>query len=539
MLTLRDEARSPYVLKSKCKIPNKVVRLHTGMLRSLATQHGCEFVKTQGSLVQLRNVGPRTCPIGGEINVTDNAFFLVCNRGGTIRYGCHNAECQGQTKVIHQFHSESAYEHYEDYAKILQMDAPTRADIESYLKSTVRLVERVHDPFYVTYSRNALASFDYRIQHTVVNQSKNLFKGSTALTIFEDGKPLRFANVLQSLQESRQIRTYRDAVWVPYNARHPQAATPSKLNLFTGFALESVPKSDIEFPKTRIYDLLSRLCGNKRAYLEYLLNFIATKLQRPQVKHPIALCFINSKEGSGKGSFGKFLELLFASDCNTYVSFNDLEAFKNSFNSVQAKAQWICLEEVSCRNGGLRSYNGFLKDKISSTVLLMEPKGKERVQVPWYGNVIIFSNEFNVMSCSRNDRRLVFFSSDSSKANDKSYFTRVYEELADLRVLKSAFDWFTNRDVSGFDYRAIPYSRIKEKLVRCSERNADKFHRYFLKQQHGDTHRLTGTDVYDAYRDYCSSYGISKVKNRHNVISTMELHLDFIQKTPNREDNIY
>ena len=126
-----------------------------------------------------------------------------------------------------------------------------------------------------------------------------------------------------------------------------------------------------------------------------------------------------------------------------------------------------------------------------------------RVQIPWYANMMIFSNDFNVMSCSRNDRRLVFFTSDNSKANSKEYFTQIYQELADLKVMRAAFDFFSNYDTSDFNYREIPYSDIKQKLVRCSERKADKFHRHLMRTVGArERHTLKEGELYEIYRDY-------------------------------------
>ena len=541
MLTISDEAKSPFTMKSKCKIPRNTVNLHKTIWSDLAQQYGCTFVKTQGSLVMLKNNGPRVCPNGGETNTSDNAFFVLKNRGGSVHYGCHNSDCCGKLLKIHEFHSSAPYEFYEDYRTIINDKTATKEDVETYLCNTVHLVERPEDPFFVTFSKRSLPSFDYRLNFREVNQSKKLFEGNCAISIIDPTreKPVKFNHVLRGLVEQRKIKTYSDAVWVPFNKACPRVSS-DKLNLFTGFAMQQVPSSGVDFTKTHLYDLLHRLCGHKRKSIDYLLDFLADKLQRPYIKHPIALCFINSKEGTGKGSFGKFLEKLFACGRNTYVSFNDLESFKNSFNAVQAYAQFICLEEVSATRGGLRSYNGFLKDKISSTTMLMEAKCKERVQIPWYANVLIFSNDFNVMSCSRNDRRLAFFTSDNSKANNREYFTQIYKELDDLNVMRAAFDFFTERDTSNFNYRAIPHSEIKQKLVRCSERNADKFHRHLMRTLGAtEVHTLRESELYELYRDYAHGFGLTNISNRHNMISTLELHLPFIRKIEDPVEHSY
>ena len=55
------------------------------------------------------------------------------------------------------------------------------------------------------------------------------------------------------------------------------------------------------------------------------------------------------------------------------------------------------------------------------------------------------------------------FESDSSKANDKDYFTEIYRELDDLKVMRAAFDFFSAYDVSEFNYRGA-YRSLSTKV---------------------------------------------------------------------------
>ena len=55
----------------------------------------------QGRLFVLRNTGLRTCIINGERNETDNCFVVWRSDG--LYFGCHDAGCVGQTKLIHSF----------------------------------------------------------------------------------------------------------------------------------------------------------------------------------------------------------------------------------------------------------------------------------------------------------------------------------------------------------------------------------------------------------------------------------------------------
>tara|TARA_B110000116_G_scaffold264292_1_gene271936 strand:- start:83 stop:988 length:906 start_codon:yes stop_codon:yes gene_type:complete len=280
-----------------------------------------------------------------------------------------------------------------------------------------------------------------------------------------------------------------------------------------------------------LYDLLHRLCGHQDDAVKYLLHFIAHKLQNPAQKLPICLAFVASREGVGKGSFGEFLKRLFCCSEQIHVSFNTLDTFCNAFNGCQSKAFWVVLEEVTAKLGGLKSFNGLLKDKISSTQLLLELKGKERKTIPWYGNIIIFSNEFNILSVSRHDRRLAMFQSDPSKANNKVYFKKIYQELDDLQIMRGAFQYFKNFDLGDWNYRSLPESTVKKSLVSCSEKTVTKFHRQFMLGYGGaEEYQVSGEDIYESYKGYCFEFGMTKQKNRHHVEANLELHCPFIRR---------
>ena len=124
------------------------------------------------------------------------------------------------------------------------------------------------------------------------------------------------------------------------------------------------------------------------------------------------------------------------------------------------------------------------------------------------------------------------FESDSSKANDKDYFTEIYRELDDLKVMRAAFDFFSTYDVSEFNYRAIPYSRLKEKLSNVSEKHVTKFHRWLLKHHlcHQDSYVFTEADLFGYYKNFCEEYGVAKQADRSYVCSQLELYTNMSKK---------
>ena len=531
MITVSDlEGREPFVLKTK---PQEVcipcVPVATSLLSTLASKHGSTYVNTQGSLVILKNDGPRLCKIGGEINESDNAFLVIKNGG--VFFGCHNDSCLGELLKVHDFPQHKKFVYYSDYQKLIKDPDVTVQKVQEYMRSVISYVDRPSEAFFVISNKQAIEEWDHRLTLRQVNCAKVLFRGYGDIHLSTEDETIKFSAVLAGLLRRREIPTYADSIWLPHLREKVPTLPTNKINTFTGFALEQCPFSQVDFTQTKIYDLLKKLCNNKEDHIQYLLHFIAHKLQNPAKKLPICLAFIASREGVGKGSFGEFLKRLFSCADPTHVSFNTLESFCSGFNGVQSRALWVILEEVTAKLGGLKQFSGLLKDKISSTSLLLELKNKERKTIPWHANVIIFSNEFNILSVSRHDRRLVMFESDPSKSNNKAYFTQIYTELDDLAVMRAGFQYFRDFDLGDWNYRDLPHSDTKDRLVSCCEKNVTKFHRIFMEYYEGCVqYEVNGEDIYESYKGYCESWGIHKRSNRHHVIANLLLHCPWIKK---------
>jgi hypothetical protein len=137
---------------------------------------------------------------------------------------------------------------------------------------------------------------------------------------------------------------------------------------------------------------------------------------------------------------------------------------------------------------------------------------------------------------SKHDRRLVCFQSDSSKANQKDYFTAIHRELSDLKIMRSAYDYFLKWDTTDFNYREIPQSDMKDALVGMCAPNAVKFHSWFMRQYGGrDDYDVTEEEIYSSYKTYVDNYGMQTTSNRHTVIAQLELHC----KIKRTEDGIH
>ena len=247
------------------------------------------------------------------------------------------------------------------------------------------------------------------------------------------------------------------------------------------------------------------------------------RVQKPFEKVPIILTWCNTRKGCGKGTFKLFLQKLFSCNENILTSYNKIGQFTSNFNSELETCLFLVLEEVSAtKNNSLKEFSGLLKDISSMTELLVEKKGMDRRICPFYGNVIIFSNEFFCVQVSHDNRRHVIFETNNEKSNDTEFFQNVYQELNNLEVMKSAWNFFLHLDISNWDFRKLPKTELLKRLQRCSESIEMKFARWFFKKHNFSDITINETDLYMYWCEFCDETGIQNKRDCMYVGSSFE-----------------
>lgn len=344
-LVTETEEKKTYTLLTERKTVSKN-KLKRSLLEKLARKYGSTVHKVTGSLVQLRNLKEtRVCPINQEINTTDNSWIIKKN--GCLFLGCHNENCQGKLLKIHEF--DSVFKYYTDFEKILKMpvEQRTRNLVQEYLRNTCTFIDVPGKGFFVTSREVPCKAFDgFTSKETVI--CSKLFSGSSNVKVTgAGGNVISFSDELLGLVQGRNMTIKSGVEWKPHLQ---DSESPSEnFNTFSGYVLDNDIETNINFKETAIYELLERLTNHDEESIEYLLSFIAAKLQKPKRKAPISLCWIKTKQGCGKGTFKKFLENLFYCNEDVMISYNRMSQFVSQYNSEWARALWICLEEVSTK----------------------------------------------------------------------------------------------------------------------------------------------------------------------------------------------
>ncbi len=506
--------KSPYVLKTKPEKKKTSNTLDRTLLSRLAAENGCEVSSIRGSLVILKNISERVCCIGNTVHLKNNAFFV--KRNSCLFMGCHSEKCAMKLRKVHTF--PSIYQTYEDYVRILETPQTERclATIHDFFLSTTSFIDSPKAGSFVV--RRTVPTCFAGIHTTETVCTPCLFRNKNDIKVkLNDDETVKFSQVLQDLQESRNLKTYTGTTWIPFNSKSKFQPTvpPEKLNLFNKFVLEQDIETEVDFEKTKIFELLKLLTNGEKdgKAFNFFLQFLGWKVQAPHRKLPLLSAFLDTPVGCGKGTFKLFLTKLLTCSQTCVLSYNKMQQFTSVFNEEQRFSLAIFLEELSANDkNSVKEYSGILKDITSMESTVYEAKWKDRVVGDFFANLFVFSNSLHCMTVERNCRRVVAYMVDkeSDKINNREFFDQVHREINDVKVMKSAFDYFTEMNLDSFRFREYPKTRLLTLLKECSDTIDHKFVRHLFTNILGGEyeHEFSEQQLFEYFQMFAEETGV-------------------------------
>lgn len=239
--------------------------------------------------------------------------------------------------------------------------------------------------------------------------------------------------------ESTDKKTYTDIVFKP-NAKS------TELNLWTPIQFEPDFKADC----SEILDMIHRsLCNEDKEKSEWLLNWLAHIVQKPQEKSTIVPVLI-SRQGAGKGILmdhvmGKIL-------ANRYTAVGSGRELKERFNVKLSKKFLTFIDEATW--SGDKKEDGLLKRFIGSPTMTVEEKFGASYDMENYSRYCIASNNTKAVAMERGNRRYVVIESNPNMANDLTYFTPLAEKIKntkETKIVQAFYAHLLARDLSKFN----------------------------------------------------------------------------------------
>lgn len=244
----------------------------------------------------------------------------------------------------------------------------------------------------------------------------------------------------------------------------PSGQETGSYNLWRGYKIteavcQSYDESDCQVILDHIFNIWAD--GDPDRY-EYILNWFAWKLQKPDKKMAVVIC-LNSGEGAGKNIILNHLYKIMGSN---YDSISSAKSILGDFNGVLEARTLINFDEVTY--GGNHEKNNQLKSLISEDYVFINKKNKEMYRIRAMADFIITTNEEYFIGVNGDSRRYCPMSlnrrwegvqTDESEA----YFNKIRDAPSE------AFAKFLyNRDISNFNPRKFKKTLLFQQQVEKS-----------------------------------------------------------------------
>ena len=217
-------------------------------------------------------------------------------------------------------------------------------------------------------------------------------------------------------------------------------------NLWRGFAVEPRPGDK---HRKFIEHIFEDLCAGRQDLLDYVLNWMALTIQKPDAPGQVAVV-MRGRKGTGKGFFATTFGRLFG---RHYLAVSNAKHLVGQFNAHLRDCVVLFGDEAFW--AGDKAHESVLKALITEDTLMIEKKGIDVEPASNYVHLIMASNEQWVVPASYDERRFLVLDVSPAHIQDTAYFGAIDADLKSGGLANLLYDLQT-RDVSNFNVRAVP-----------------------------------------------------------------------------------
>lgn len=365
----------------------------------------------------------------------------------------------------------------------------------------------------------------------IYKDSVRQFSRSELIQNEEDNTLSDGSSFIKRWLEDPEKKEYNEVVFMPTSEQLGSGV----FNLFRGF--HAKPKASDKF---RVYqELLKLLVNHDEASFEYVENWLAHAVQRPNKKTGVVLVF-KGKKGVGKDTFWDAFGYNILGKYYTATSKPEHDLF-GRFGGATAQKLLVKIEEGNFLVN--KEHEERFKGLITCKKDVMEQKGKEPIEVDSFTNYVMTTNQNVPVVLTSDERRFVLFEASEEKKGDEDYWTDVYAQLEDEEVHSAYLDYLMKKDISEFNPRAkllrteafmdalqsfIPYhARWFQSHIETNESEDDVEFTWkardlygYMRQSQYVKFELTETKFGWDMRDYIKAGIVTKVKmGQHNSYS--------------------
>ena len=435
----------------------------------------------------------------------------------------------------------------------IKIDTNKDFEIETLTKYFESDLEKLGEEKYIKYFQytNSFNYFNtYHAEFYYSNTIYKIFKSEVVAyksfeTMFKDlfitqnKTKIRFVELYQESKKKQKYSTF-------YFKPNDKQITDKK-NLFSGFfySTDDNKTYDDELIKpfiNHIYYICNEVDSVEKPISNYLLNWFAHIIQKPEVKTNVAIVLYSITEGIGKNRLSDIMNKLFK---NYENKFKDTQSLTKKFNGDMLGKLFVVGDEINARAQEIANE---LKDIIVRPEEIIEFKNKDSFKVEDYKNYFFTTNNENVFKVSNTDRRFMFIECPEHKQNNEYYENLIKFEKDDVR-LKHLFNFFMNRDIENYKTRNIVMTEYKKRLLLANIPAYIKFVKenyeyltakvYDYDTQKHITKEWTPKALYDESIEYAKNNRMVSTYTLHSFEIQFKKVFGIFNKKNNKNQSIY
>ena len=314
-------------------------------------------------------------------------------------------------------------------------------------------------------------------------------------------------------------KSYEGLVFSPKGLTEKQSKYHK--NIFNGYKADNI-ELDCEIDYSRIQPILDHIkivyCSGNEEYYIYFINWLSRMVQDPDNRPQVALVFYNEEHGTGRNTFTNFFAKCILG-MELAKSIHKPDRIFGRFNSVLSKCLLLIIEEAC---GDLKKFCEDLKNLITEPTITIEKKNIDAGTFTNYVNVIMLTNNKDILDIDDKDRRYAVFESSDCKKGDSEYFKILYKCMEDRMNQKLFYMYLKDEvkcDWSPMDFQVKrPITKAYRRQQGVNSKNYKKYIHHIVSDNgvkcneymnkwisyKGITYvKILPKKMYDDYKNYC------------------------------------
>ncbi|CAB4437318.1 unnamed protein product [Rhizophagus irregularis] len=297
---------------------------------------------------------------------------------------------------------------------------------------------------------------------------------------------------------------------MPYPPNAPKY-NPKFFNLFLVFRAQPAEHIKPNLVNPIIRHVHEVWCAEDKQLTTYILNWLAFLVQNPD-KKPGTAIIMRSPPRCGKNILTDFIgERILGRE--NFFSTTRLEDVMGRFNAAVRAKKLIILNECDMSGKEWHGANNRFKSLITEPYICIEEKGIDVKVIDDFAGYIILSNHAMPIRIEMGDERYVALDVLAKYKGNREYFGFLIKVLENLDTAGSFMSYLLSRDLTSFNPRTIPDTRMKQELIETSIPNPQRFLQYYLEimwPDNCDRLEIPCTNFYSTYQNWCSEKGENK-----------------------------